>query len=110
MLRLIRSPNLSRKPLSEVGLRQAIDRIVEKGFIREATHSEIARADRNISDEDIRFGLERKEWSLAKPPDFDDKHKNYEYLIKTADIEGEELHLKIVVYPDENRLKIITKY
>jgi hypothetical protein len=104
------SPAPPTKPLSEVGLRQAVNRILDRGFIREGFHSEEERADRNISDDDIRYGLERKDWVLEKPPDWDGKHKNFEYLIRTVDVDQCELHLKIVIYPSENRLKIITKY
>lgn len=103
------SPKSPPKPLSENGLRQIVAKIVERGFIRESWHSETERAERNISDEDVLFGLERKDWTLEKT-DFDDKHNNQEYLIKTVDVEGVELHLKIVVYPEENRLLVITKY
>jgi hypothetical protein len=100
------------QPLSEQALRAAVKRATDKGFIREAFHSEVERADRNISDEDIRYGLERKDWTLAKKPDWDDcpKHKNWEYLIKTVDVDQEILHLKIAIYPAENRIKVITKY
>jgi hypothetical protein len=99
-------------PLSESALRQAINKVLDRGFIREAFHSEVERAERNISEDDIRYGLERKDWTLAKPPNWDDspKHKTWEYLIKTVDVDQEELHLKIAVYPNENRLKVITKY
>ena len=58
------------------------------------------------------FGLERSDWVLAKPPNYDPhpKHKTWEYLIRTRDIEGDELHLKIAVYPKEGRIKVITKF
>jgi hypothetical protein len=96
--------------LSDEGLRQFVDRALSRGFYREAWHSETERASRNISDEDISFGLERKSWTLAKAPDFDADHGTWEYLIKTEDIEGEELHLKIAVYPDEQRFVVVTKF
>jgi hypothetical protein len=67
-----------------------VAKIVEKGFIRESWHSETERAYRNISDEDVLFGLERKDWTLKKA-DFDDKHNSYEYLIRTVDVEGDGL-------------------
>jgi hypothetical protein len=102
--------NPKSKPLSEAGLRQVVRRALEKGFIRESMHSCVDRAYRSISDDDVRFGLERRGWKLAKPPNFDEEHRNPEYLIKTVDIEGDELHLKIAVYPAENRIWIITKY
>ena len=98
------------KPLTAAGLRQFIARAVERNFVREAFHSECERASRNISDEDVLYGLERGDWVLAKSPDYDFRHKNWEYLIKTHDIEGDELHLKIAVFQSDGRLIVITKY
>lgn len=102
--------NEQSKPMSEAGLRQAVSKAIAKGFIREMPHSEKDRAYRNISDEDVRHGLERKTWTLARIPNYDNDHKSWEYLIKTVDIEGDELHLKIAVYPADNRICVITKY
>ncbi len=73
-LKIILSSPLQKKPLSEAGLRQAVTKALDKGFIREAWHSEVERADRNISDDDIRFGLERKSWTLERAPDYDEDH------------------------------------
>ena len=104
------SSKIKGQPLSVQGLRQFVDRAVNRGFVREAWHSETERAHRNISDDDVIFGLERKGWTLARTPDYDADHGNWEYLIKTTDIEGEELHLKVAVYPEEGRLKVVTKF
>jgi hypothetical protein len=111
-LNVMLSSSLKTKPLSDAALRQAVNRVLNKGFIREAFHSEVERADRNISDDDIRYGLERKDWTLAKEPNWDDnpKHHNWEYLIRTVDVDQMELHLKLAIYPGENRIRIITKY
>jgi hypothetical protein len=100
----------NRKPLSESALRQLVTSAVEKEWVREAFHSEHERSHRNISYEDILYGLERSDWSLAAPPDFDDTHKNWEYEIKTVDIEGVELHLKIAPRVDDGTVLVITKY
>jgi len=104
------SSSLQPRPLSEAALHQAVKRALDKGFVRESMHSCADRAYRNISDDDVRYGLERKDWVLVKAPDFDEAHNNWEYLIKTVDVEGDVLHLKIVVYPAENRIWIVTKY
>lgn len=51
--------------LSDAALRQFVSRAIEKGWVRQGFHSEVERADRNISDEDIVFGLEQKEWKVT---------------------------------------------
>jgi hypothetical protein len=89
----------NRKPLSESALRQLVTSAVEKEWVREAFHSEHERSHRNISYEDILYGLERSDWSLAAPPDFE-----------TVDIEGVELHLKIAPRVDDGTVLVITKY
>jgi hypothetical protein len=98
------------KQLSESALRQIIKRAVEKEWLREAFHSEHERAFRNVSDEDVMYGLERTDWVLAASPDYDQNHKSWEYLIRTCDLDGIELHLKVVPNPDDGTVKVITKY
>ena len=95
--------------MSEAGLRQFIARALDKGFLRESFHSEVERAYRNVSDDDIRYGLSRKDWSLAKQPE-PSKTGGFKYLIRTVDVDQEELHL--VVKPDTRTgtLIIVTKY
>src|SRR5690242_5052740 len=98
------------RPLSEAGLRQLIDKALDKEWVREAFHSETERAYRGISDEDVLYGLERSDWVLAAEPDYDPDHKNWEYLIRTHDLEGDELHLKVVPNPSEGTVRVITKF
>jgi hypothetical protein len=97
----------STKPMSEAGLRQFIVRALDKGWVRETWHSEQDRAYRNISDEDIRYGLSRRDWVIESNEKAE--KVGFKYLIKTVDIEREELHL-LVQPTDEETLKIITKY
>jgi hypothetical protein len=91
-------------------LRHLVAKAVEKGWVREVWHSERERAYRNISMEDVLYGLERPDWTLAAPPDYDARHKNWEYLIKTVDIEGVELDLKIAPNPADGTIIVITKF
>jgi hypothetical protein len=98
------------KQLSEGALRQLISKAVDKGWVREAFHSEHERAHRNISDEDVLYGLECSDWTLSAPPDYDAGHKNWEYLVKTRDVDGAELHLKIAPNPSDGTVQVITKY
>lgn len=98
------------KPLSENALRQLVKKALDKGWVREAFHSETERAYRNISYDDVLFGLESSGWTLATAPDFDAQHKNWEYLIRTTDVDGDELHLKIVPNTLGGTVKVLTKY
>ena len=98
------------KALSVAALRQVIVRALEKGWVRETPHSEHERAYRNISDEDVMHGLERSDWVIDAPPDYDGKHKSWEYLIKTCDLEGVELHLKLTASSTDGTVRVITKY
>lgn len=97
------------KPLSENALRQFIARALDKGYVREGFHSEVERAERNISDDDIRYGLSRKDWILGCPPE-QSKTGGFKYLIRTVDVEQEELHLLVKPDPETGNLKILTKY
>ena|SRR5438128_9044138 len=99
--------SFEKKPLSETGLRQFITKALDKGWIREGWHSEVENAYRNISEEDIRYGLSRKEWVLetAEPA-----KKGFKYLISTVDIEQEELHLLVLPDTETGTLKVLTKF
>jgi hypothetical protein len=100
----------SPQPLSESALRLFITKALNKDWIREGFHSEVERADRNISHDDIRYGLERN-WTLieVRPPS-KPHHKGFSYALKTRDLEDEELIL--VVCPDlqAHTLKVATKF
>ena len=97
-------------PLREKALRQLIRVALERGYFRESGHAESGHPSRNISIEDVIYGLEHRAWSFAKTPNYDAEHRNWEYLIRTVDIEGEELHLKIAAFPAEKRIEIITRW
>jgi hypothetical protein len=98
------------KSLSEIALRQFVTKGLEKGWIREAFHAEHERAYRNISMEDVLYGLERSDWILVATPDYDPQHKNWEYKIKTVDIDGDELTLKIAPNLTDGTITVITKF
>jgi hypothetical protein len=55
-------------------------------------------------------GLERKDWVLEGHPNYDAEHRKWEYLIRTVDTEGQELHLKIAATPADKRIEIITRW
>ncbi|MFY9561337.1 MAG: hypothetical protein WAQ52_13975 [Terriglobales bacterium] len=95
--------------MSEAGLHQFITRALDRGFIRESFHSEVERAYRNISDEDIRYGLSRRDWTVKGAPE-PSKTGGFKYLIRTVDVEQEELHLLVKPDTTTGTLKILTKY
>ena len=95
--------------MSEAGLRQFIARALDKGYVRESFHAEVERADRNISDEDIRYGLGRKDWTLVGDPE-PSRTGGFKYLIRTVDVDQEELRLLVKPDTKTGNLKILTKY
>jgi hypothetical protein len=87
------------KPLPETALRQFVRKAVVKDWIKEGWHSEIERADRNISHDDILCGLERADWTLTSScecPKYRDSPHTYEILTKDAD----EVELELVIAPN----------
>ena len=55
-------------------------------------------------------GLEREDWVLVGNPSYDEQHRTWEYLIRTVDVEGQELHLKIAAVVADKRIEIITRW
>jgi len=74
------SSEKDRRParLSENALRQLIRTALSRGYIRETPHAEFDHPERNISIEDVIYGLERPDWIIVGDPDFDDEHESYE--------------------------------
>jgi hypothetical protein len=99
-----------KRLLSERALRQLISVALDKNYFRERWHAEHEHPERNISTDDVIHGLERKDWTLAESPNLDEEHHNYEYLIRTADIEGDELHIKVAAFPSLARFEVITRW
>jgi hypothetical protein len=97
-------------PLSEAALRQFVVKALDKGWVREGFHSEVERADRHISHDDIIYGLDRS-WVLleARAPS-ESWHTGYSYKLQTVDLEDEELILVICPNLTNQTLKVATKY
>lgn len=81
-----------------------------RGYYRESFHAENDHPERGLSTDDVVHGLECKDWTLAREPNYDEIHGNWEYLIRTVDIEGDDLHIKIAVVPETKRIEIITRW
>jgi hypothetical protein len=97
-------------PLTESALRHLIRVATARGYVRETPHAENDHPERNLSIDDVLQGLERSDWVLERPPDYDAEHGTWEYLIKTVDVDGHELHIKLAAYPTEKRIGIITRW
>ena len=98
------------RPLKESALRDFIKRALDRGWVRETFHSDVERAERNISHDDIRFGLEA-DWTLLEIREPSERyHKGFSYKLKTIDLEDCELIL--VVCPDlqSHTLRVATKF
>jgi hypothetical protein len=96
--------------MSELALRQFVAKALDKDWIREGFHSKVENAYRNISDEDIRYGLERNDWYVEGDPEPGEGKGEFKYVIRTVDIELEELHVVAIPNTQTGTLKIITKY
>src|SRR6202044_1298330 len=93
------------KSMSEAALRQFVAKAVEKDWIREGFHSETENVYRNISDEDIRNGLERKDYYVEVDPEPGENKGEFKYVIRTVDIEQEDLHVVVLPYMQTGTLK-----
>ena len=49
-------------------------------------------------------------FTLAENPNWDADHKSWEYLIRTIDLDGSELRMKIAVDVEFGRIRVITKF
>lgn len=98
-------------PLSERALRRLIREAIDKSYYRESFHAENDHPERNISADDVLYGLERNDWVIEGTPEWaGNPYNNWKYLIKTVDIEGDELHVLIAARPEYKRFKIISRW
>lgn len=97
-------------PLTANGLRNLIQAAISHGYLEESEHAEYDHPERNLSIDDILCGLKRKDWVLAAEPDYDYEHHSWEYLVRTRDIEGNELDIKLAAYPDYMKVRIISRW
>jgi hypothetical protein len=106
-----RTPKPPRPPcLSETALRELVRYALEMSYYRECFHAEHDHPERNISIEDVVYGLERDDWTLERHPEFDQEHNNWKYFIKTVDIEDELLIVLIRAVPEYRRFEVITRW
>jgi hypothetical protein len=97
-------------PLNQNALRQHVRVAIERGYYAESFPAESERPERNLSIDDVIHGLERRDWTLEGQPNYDEGHEAWEYLIRTVDVEGTELHIKIAATPSNKRIEIITRW
>jgi len=96
--------------LNDQQLREFVIRACERGYYGETFHSEVERAHRNISPDDILWGLQRDDWVRCAEPRFVEGSRCWRYQIRTVDIEGDELHLVIEVDSVNLRFEVVTKW
>ena len=72
------------KQLSPAGLRQLLDKALDKCWVKEQPHSEMDRSYRNISDDDIEHGLKLKGWIIEKTEPAKEAGL-FKYTIRTAE-------------------------
>ena len=105
------SDKTNRSPcLSETAIRELVRYAIEKSYYKESFHAEYEHSERNLSIEDVIYGLERGDWTFDRPPEFDEDHKNWKYFIKTVDIESEPLVILIKAIPEYKRFEVITRW
>lgn len=96
--------------MSPKALREFIAKAMEKGYYRESFHASNDHPERNISIDDVIHGLESTDWRLAKPPVFEEAYGDRKYLIKTKDVEGDELHIVVAAIVVDGRIEVITRW
>lgn len=97
-------------PLSEHALRQLIRVALDNGYFGESPHATDDHPERGLSIDDVIHGLDREDWAIEKAPNYDGEYRSWEYLIRTVDIEGDELHIKIAAFPEYQRIEVITRW
>jgi hypothetical protein len=98
-------------PLSERALRQLIRTAIDKSYYCESIHAENDHLERSIDANDVLHGLERDDWVIEGTPEWvGNPHNNWKYLIKTVDIEGNELHIVVAAIPSYRRFEVITRW
>jgi hypothetical protein len=95
---------------SEQAIRECITYALEKGYYRESDHAIKDHPERNISIDDVIYGLERTDWTLDRPSEFDAERGEWKHYIKTVDIEGYELLIVLKIMPEYKRFEVITRW
>lgn len=100
------------KPLDEKGVRRVVAAALSnEGYYIESFsfHARFDHTERHLSIDDALFGL-RKDWRGCKVDEFNDDEWQWKYLIKTHDIDGNELIVVIGLDPKNVKFTIITAF
>ena len=97
------------KQLSAPELRRVIEQARIEGRVRESFHASDEHPERNLSLDDVLAGLERADWILEST-EYDEKHKNWKYRIKTKDVEGDDLTILLTASQETLSVKVITRW
>jgi hypothetical protein len=100
------------KALNEKGVRKVLDAALsDKGYYIESFsfHARFDHPERRISIDDVLFGL-RNPWRGCKVDEFNDDEWQWQYLIKTHDVDGNEIVVSIGLDPKNAKFTIVTAF
>jgi hypothetical protein len=97
--------------LSEAELRSLVLDALENGpeSSNETFHARFGHLDRNLSQDDVIYGLERP-WSFEKPPVFSKNEWQWKYRIATESIDGDDLVIIIAVDTSNCSFEVVTRW
>lgn len=95
---------------SEQAIRECITYALEKGYYRESDHATDDHPERNISTDDVIYGLECTDWTFDRPSEFDEDRGEWKHYVSTVDIEGDALLIILKIIPEYKRFKVISRW
>jgi hypothetical protein len=72
-------------------------------------HARFDHLERNLSQDDVIYGLERQ-WNFDRPPVFNDDEWQWKYYIATESIDGDDLLIIIAVDTLDHSFEVITRW
>ena len=72
-------------------------------------HARYDHLDRNLSQDDVIYGLERL-WNFDKPPVFNQDEWQWKYFIATESVDGDEILIIIAVDTLNRSFEVVTRW
>ena len=97
--------------LSEEDLRLLVLDALENGpeGSNDTFHARFGHLERNLSQDDVIYGLERL-WNFDKPPVFNKDEWQWKYCIATESIDGDPLVIIIAVDTSNRSFEVVTRW
>ena len=97
--------------LSEGELRSLVADALENGpdGSNDTFHARFDHLERNLSQDDVIYGLERP-WSFDRPPVFNEDEWQWKYYIATESIDGDDLLIIIAVDTSNRSFEVVTRW